>query len=191
MPGSGLLAAGVYQLAAAVAGHFVDMSDPIAFWSCLSASAAAVAVAGMQIHASFTVDPQRWAQHGTQHGKAWHSVFDSTPAVCVTRLRFSTVADLLLLLLLSLLYCCSCCCCTAAAVLQGVPHHDEEAQQACRAAGGDGVAICRCVVDPVECMSQFSIWVLMFKGFFCSTDLLRHQPMALLDSGVTVQDTGC
>lgn len=61
VPGFGLLAAGVYQLAAAVAGHFVEMTDPTAFWSCLSASAAAVAVAGMQIHASFTVDPQRWA----------------------------------------------------------------------------------------------------------------------------------
>jgi hypothetical protein len=54
-------AAGAYQLAAAVAGQFVDMSDPTVYWSCLSASAAAVAVAGMQIRSSFTVDPERCA----------------------------------------------------------------------------------------------------------------------------------
>lgn len=64
-------------------------------------------------------------------------VFDSTPAVCMcmTHSRFATVAA------------------AAAVVLQGVPHHDEEAQQACRVAGGHGVATRRCVLDPVECMS--------------------------------------
>lgn len=53
------VAAGVYHLAAGIAGQFVDMAVPTAFWTCLSASAAAVAVAGIQIRSSFMVDPER------------------------------------------------------------------------------------------------------------------------------------
>lgn len=53
---------GLYQLTAALAGHFVSQpADPSFYYSCLGASAAAVALAGLQIRSSFTVDPERCA----------------------------------------------------------------------------------------------------------------------------------